>query len=129
MITKSAKFISGLLATLCTNKFITSNLCAPNGEEVGETLAHQEYCEKRRQQVSLLIIHSVETILLVYQLQQSDPMWAVELHRIVSTKLYECEHTHGPSQFQLLLQSVDWSVREQMCEYMPPEQAVKLLAT
>lgn len=68
-------------------------------------------------------------ICLFSQLQQLDPVWAVELHHIVSTKLDECEHTHGPSQFQLLLQSVDWSVREQMCEYMPPEQAVKLLAT
>lgn len=67
--------------------------------------------------------------LVLSQLQQSDPVWTVELHRFVSTKLNECEHTHGPSQFQLLLHSVDWSVREQMCEYMPPEQAVKLLAT
>ena len=66
---------------------------------------------------------------MLQQLQQSDPVWTVELHRFVSTKLNECEQTHGSSQFQLLLHSVDWSVREQMCEYMPPEQAVKLLST
>ena len=78
--------------------------------------------------VYLFIVTLVMAVVSL-QLQQSDPVWTVELHRFVSTKLKECEHTHGPSQFQLLLHSVDWSVREQMCEYMPSEQAVKLLAT
>ena len=71
----------------------------------------------------------VKILFVMSQLQQSDPVWTVELHRFVSTKLDECSQTHGSSQFQLLLHSVDWSAREQMCEYMPPEQVVKLLTT
>ncbi|XP_065912020.1 importin-11-like isoform X2 [Dysidea avara] len=88
------------------------NLCTPSGgDKIKQTPEHDGYCENRK------------------KLERFDPVWTVELHQAVSMKLDECERTHGPTRFQLILQSVEWSIREQMCEYVPAELAVKLLAT
>ena len=61
------------------------------------------------------------------QLAVYDPVRAVSLHKHVTNKLQECVAVHG-AVYTALMQGVDVTVREQLAEFLPQEQAGVLLA-
>ncbi len=62
------------------------------------------------------------------QLATYDPVRAVPLQKHVTSKLQECVGILGEPLYAALMHSVDLVVREQLVEFLPPDQARTLLA-